>query len=121
MNAIKQSPNLSFTTIKDNVNYTALKELKKEEQLNIDEYNSLESQNGLNCVRAYRYPELTYDYKKESDIRLIKTNPINRVFRQYISKNKSELCYDNEIPIQVVQYNKETKHSFKKQHNLIRV
>ena len=40
----------------------------------------------------------------------MKTNPINEVFRQYIPKNKSELCYDNEIPIQVIQYDTETKH-----------
>ena len=55
---------MSCTTRKDNVQCTTLKELKNEEQLSIDEYNSLNSQNGLNCVRAYRYPELTYDYKK---------------------------------------------------------
>ena len=61
MKAIKQNPNLSFTTIKDNVKYTTLKELRTEERLNIDEYSSLNSQNGLNCVRAYRYPALTYD------------------------------------------------------------
>ena len=79
--------------------------------MNIDEYNSRNRQNGLNCVRAYRYPELTYDCKEKSDIRLIETNLINRVFRQYMSKDKSELCYDNEIPIQVIQYNKEAKHS----------
>ena len=35
------------------------------------------------------------------------------MFRQYISKHKSELCYDNEIPTQVIQYTKETKHSLK--------
>ena len=29
LNAIKQNPNLSFTTIKDNVKYTTLKELKR--------------------------------------------------------------------------------------------
>ena len=46
-------------------------------------------------------PELTSDYNKESDIRLIKTNPID----------KSELCYDNKVPVQLIQYNKETKHS----------
>ena len=70
--------------------YTTLKDLKtKEEQVNIDEYNSLSSQNGLNCVRAYIYPELTYDYKQGSDIKLIQTHPINRIFRQYIPKNKS--------------------------------
>ena len=85
--------------------YTTLTDGKKT-QFSIDEYKSRNSQNGLNCVTAYRYPELTYDYKKESDIRLITTNPINRVFRQYISENKSEVCYDNGIPIQVIQYNK---------------
>ena len=58
--------------------------------------------------------------KKESDIRLIKTYPINRVHRQYISKNKSELCYDNGIPIQGIQYNTEIKHSlYTTQINLI--
>ena len=107
MNAIRQNPNLSFTTIKDNVKYTTLKDLKKkEEQLRIDEYISLHSQCGLNCVRAYKRPELMCDSKKEADIRLLKTNPINRVFKQYISKNKTELCYDNSIPIKLVQYNK---------------
>ena len=50
-----------------------MKDLNKQEQLSIDEYNSLNSQYVLNCVRAYRYPELTYDYKKEADIKLIKT------------------------------------------------
>ena len=74
---------------------------------------------GLNCHRAYIYPELTCDYKKESDRRLIETNPINRIFRLYISKNKNELCYDNEIPIIPMQYNKETKHSLKKQNKSI--
>ena len=58
--------------------------------------------------------------KKEADIELIKTNPINRVFTQYISKNKSKLCYDNNIPIQLIQYNKTSKHSLKTQQiNLI--
>ena len=57
-------------------------------------------------------------FKKRSDIRLIKTNRINRAFRQYISKHKGELCYDNKIPIQLIQYNKETKHSLKQQINL---
>ena len=75
--------------------------------------NTIHSQNGLNCVRAYRNPELTYDYKNESDIRLIKTNPMNRVSRQYMSKNKSVLCYDTKIPIQLIQYSKETKHVLK--------
>ena len=57
---------------------------------------------------------------KESDIRLIKTNPNNEIYGQYISKNKSELCYDNKIPIQVIQYNKEIKHSLKTTHiNLV--
>ena len=35
----------------------------KEEQWNIDDYNLLNNKNGRNCVRAYRYPETTYDYK----------------------------------------------------------
>ena len=52
LNAIKHNPNLYFTAIKDNVQYTTLEELKKEEQLSIDEFKSLNSQNGLNCVRA---------------------------------------------------------------------
>ena len=51
--------------------YTTLKDLKKEEQLSIGEHKSPNSQNGLNCVRAYIYPELTCDYKKESDRKLI--------------------------------------------------
>ena len=73
LNAIKQNPNLSFTIIKYNVKYKTLRELeKKQEQLSIDEYKTLNSQYGLNCVRAYIYPELTYDYKKWSDIKLIK-------------------------------------------------
>ena len=38
----------------------------------MDAYNSLNSQSGLNCVRAYICPELTYDFKKEYDVRLIK-------------------------------------------------
>ena len=98
---------------------TTLKELKKEEQSSVDEYNSRNSQTGLNCVRSYRNPELTYDYRKES-IRLIKANPTSRVLRQYTSKNKSELCYDNEIPIQLIQYNKTSNHSLKTQQiNLI--
>ena len=91
-NVIKQNPNLVFIAIKDNVQYTTLKGM-------IDEYKSLNSQSGLNCVRAYIYPELTYVYKTESDIRLIKTNRINRVFGQYILKSKSELCCDNKSPI----------------------
>ena len=45
---------------------------KKQEQLSIDENKTLNSQYGVNCVRAYIYPELTYDYKKWSDIKLIK-------------------------------------------------
>ena len=77
--------------------------MKKEEQLSIDEYYSLNSHYGLSCVRAYRCPELKCDYKKESDRKLIETNPINRVFRLYISNNKSVLCNDNKIPVQ--QYN----------------
>lgn len=53
-------------------------------------------------------------------MKLITTNPINRVFRLFISKNKHELCYDNEIPIQPIQYNKESKHSLKtNQMNMI--
>ena len=32
LNAIKQNPNLSFTAIKENVQYTTLKEFKEEEQ-----------------------------------------------------------------------------------------
>ena len=120
LQAVKQNPNLYFSTIKDNVPYTTLKDLKKEEQLSIDEYNSIKSPYGLNCVRAYRFPELTYDYKKESDMKLIATNPINRVFRLFISKNKHELCYYNKIPIQPIQYNKESKHSLKtNQMNMI--
>ena len=98
----KPKPICHYNKVKDNVKYTTLKDsVVKKKQSNIDEYKSLNSQNGLNCVRAYRYPELTYDYKKESDSRLIKANPIKRVFRQYLSKHKSELCYYNEIPIQV--------------------
>ena len=58
LKAIKQNPNLTCTTIKDNVEYTTLNELKKEEQMSIDEYNSPNSHSGLNCVRAYRCPEL---------------------------------------------------------------
>ena len=69
------------------LNIQHLKELKKE-QVSIDEYKSLNSQYGLNCVRAYRYPECKYDYKEEADIKSIKIKPINRIFRQYISKNK---------------------------------
>ena len=106
MKTIKQNPNLTFTTIKDNVEYITLKELKKEEQLNIDEYNSLNSHYGLNCVRAYRCPELKCDYKQESDRKLIETNPINRVFRLYIAKNKRELCNDNKLPVQIIPYDK---------------
>ena len=49
MKAIDQNPNLSFDTIKDNVKYTTLKELKREEQMSIDEHNSLNSYYGLNC------------------------------------------------------------------------
>ena len=78
---------------------TTLKELKKEEQLIIDEYQSLNSQHGLNCVRAYRCPELTYDYEQ----RLISDT----------SKHKSELCYDNSIPIQLIQHIKTFKPSIK--------
>ena len=117
LKAIKQHPNLPFTTIKDNVKSTTLKEFKnkkKQEQLSMDEHKSLNSQNGLNCVRAYIYPELTYDYKTEAYIKLIKTNPINRVFRQYISKNKSELYYDNRIPIQLIEYKKTTNSTHKR-------
>ena len=84
LNAIKQNPNLSFTTIKDNAKYTTLNELKKQEQLSIDEYNSLNSQYGLNCVRAYRYLELTYDYKPEADIKLIKTHTFVKTRMNYV-------------------------------------
>ena len=81
--------------------YTTLKELKnKEEQLSIDEHSSLNSQNGLNCVRAYRHPELICGYKKEYDRKLIETNPINRVFRLYISKTKV-----NYVVIIIFQFN----------------
>ena len=72
-------------------------------------------------MRAYRNPELTYDYEKESDIRLIKTNPINRVFRQQISENKGDLCCDNRSTSQHIQYNTEAKHVLKtSQISLIR-
>ena len=75
LEAIKQNPKLSFTTTKGNVKYTTLKDLRqKAGQVSIDEYSSLHSQYGLNCVRAYRHPELTYDYKKEANTRLSKTN-----------------------------------------------
>ena len=84
------------------------KNWKKEEQLNIDEYNSLNSQNVLNCVRAYICPELICDYKEESDRRLLETNPINIVFKLYISKNKLKLFYDDKIPTVPIQYSKET-------------
>ena len=97
LNAIKQNPNLTFSTIKD-VEYMILKELKKEEQFSIDEYNSLNSYYGSNCVRAYKCPELKCDCKPESDRKSIETNPSNRVFRLYISNNKSELCNDNKNP-----------------------
>ena len=110
-NAIKQNPNLYFTTIKDNFKYTTLKEFKKEEQLNIDEYSSPNSQNGLNCVRAHRCPELICDCNKGPDRRLIETNPINRVLRLHISKNKLKLYHDNKVPIIPLQYSKEAKHS----------
>ena len=115
MIAIK-NPNLSFTTIKDNVKCTTLKELEREEQMSIDEHNSLNSYSGLNCVRAYRCPELKCDYKQESDRKTIGTNPINGVFRLYISNNKNELCNENKIPIQIIQYDKTSKHSLKTQH-----
>jgi len=40
--------------------------------------------------------------------------------RIYISKNESELCYDDGSPIQPIQYNKETKHALNtKQKKLI--
>ena len=87
------------------------KNWKKRKQLSIDEYSSLHIQYGLNCVRAHRHPELTYEYKKEADIKLNKTSPFNRVLRQYISKHKSELCYDNNIPLQVIEYNEVSNHS----------
>jgi hypothetical protein len=111
--AVRRNPNLYFTTIKDNVAYTTLKELKKEEQLSIDEYNSIKSPFGLNCVRAYRFPELAYDYKKESDMQLLKTNPINRVFRKYISDNQTYFC--ELVGIKNIKHNTHTKHIFKKQ------
>ena len=60
----KTKPKFIFYYNKRYVRYTTLKGLKEEEQQNIDEYRSLKSQSGLNCVRAYRYLELTYDYKK---------------------------------------------------------
>jgi hypothetical protein len=66
-------------------------------------------------VRAYRCPEFMCDYKRESDRKLIELNPINRVFILYISKNKSELCNDNKIPI--LQYDKGAKHSLKTHQN----
>ena len=53
--------------------------------------------------------------KNKADIKSIKTNPINRIFRQYVSKHKGELCYDNNIPIQVIQYNTTSNHSLRKQ------
>ena len=84
--------------------------------MRIDEYNSLNSYYGLNCVRAYRCPELKCDYKQESYRKLIGTNPINIVFRLYISNNKSELCNVNKIPLQIIQYNKEFKQLLEK-HN----
>ena len=55
------------------------------------------------------------DIKKGAEIKLIKSNPINRIFRQYISKHKSELCYDNNIPTQVIQYSRTSNHSLKTQ------
>ena len=61
-NAVKQSPDSWFITVKDNVKYTTLKELEKVEKLNINEYSSLNSQNGLNCVGAYGCPEVICDY-----------------------------------------------------------
>ena len=61
----KSIPKFILYHNKDNVKYATLKELEKEEQLNIDPYKSQNSQNGLNCVRAYRCPELICDYKKE--------------------------------------------------------
>ena len=71
-------------------------------------------------MRAYRFPELTYDYKKESDMKLIQTKPIHRVFRLFIANNKNKLSYANIIPFQPIQYNKETKHSLKtNQMNMI--
>ena len=54
-----------------------------------------------------------YDCKQESDIRWIKTKPINVRFRQFSSESKNELCYGNKIQIQLIQYNKEAKHSLK--------
>ena len=46
----------------------------------------------------------------------MKTNASNRVFRQYISKNNSELCNDNKFPIQVIQHNKTSNHLLKTRH-----
>ena len=64
------------------VNLLQWKNWKKQEQLSIDEYKSLNSQyGGLGCVRAYTYPELTS--------KLIETNPINRALRQYISRKQN--------------------------------
>ena len=77
------------------------------------EYKSLNSHYGLNCVRAYRCPALKCDDKRGYDRKLFETSPINRVFRFYMSKSRSELCNDNKIPIRIIQYNKETKHSLK--------
>ena len=48
LTAIKQNPNLFFITIRYNVQYTTLTELKKEEQVSMDEHNSLHRQSVLN-------------------------------------------------------------------------
>ena len=88
LNAMKHNPNLHFTTMKDNVPYTTLKELKIEEQSSIDQCKSTKSPYGLTCYIAHRYPELTCDCKKESDVKLTETNPINRTFRIYLSKKQ---------------------------------
>ena len=120
LKAVKQNPNLKFETIKNKVPYTSLKELKIHEQLSIEENNSIDSPNGLNCIRAYRFPEMECNYKRESDMKLIITNPINRVFRKFISDNKHEICNDKRMSFKPIQYTKETNHSYKvKQINLI--
>ena len=113
LKAVKQNPNLKFITIKDNVSYTTVKELKQTEQIYIDEYNSINSEFGLNCIRAYRCPELTYNYKLESDIKLVHKNPINRFFRTFISNQQEYLC--KILNIQNQKFNKNSKHSLKKQ------
>ena len=69
--------------------------------------------------RACRYPELTCDYKKESDRKLIETNPINGIFRLFISKTKVNNVMIIKFQLNQ-QYIKVTKHSLQaKQMNLI--